>query len=156
MAWKVIVSYFHGSLNGISASKECVGDDASAASAVSDCSLSSSSVSVCNGGGDGIGGSKRRMQVIWRPRPSSAARRRGRQGQGAGGSLDSLDEEASLCSPATPSLSPSPSPPSGRAAATLSCRRSGSMMRVSASPLHRGSVYGSPAFRRKKMRAAKR
>ena len=141
MGWKVLVSYINGGGGGGGRNAPGFGEDEEeeddpASMSVSDRSSSTSNVSPMMGGKR----NGRTLVSFWARKKCSG---------GGGGSVDSLSEVSEEA--------PSMSPPSVVLRLRKSTRisRSGSI-RVSDSPLHRGAVLGSPAFRRKRMRAAKR
>ena len=149
MGWKVLVSYIHGGGGGGGRNVPGFGeaveyeeeedDPASMGAGVSDRSSSTSNVSPIMGG----------KRTGHRPVSFWARKKCVGGGGSGGGSVDSLSEVSEEA--------PSMSPPSVVVRLRKNARvwRSGSI-RVSDSPLHRGAVLGSPAFRRKRMRAAKR
>ena len=142
MGWKVLVSYIHG--GGSKGGRNAPGfgqaaedeeeEDDPASMSVSDRSSSTSNVSPVMGGK----WNSHKLVSFWARKKCS-------------GSVDSLSE----VSEEAPSMSPRPPSVVLRLRKSTRISRSGSI-RVSDSPLHRGAVLGSPAFRKKRMRAAKR
>ena len=143
MGWKVLVSYIRGSGTGgrdapgfgeaVEGEEE---EDDPGSMSVSDRSSSTSHVSPITGGKR----NGRGLVSFWARKKCIGV------GGGSVGSLSEVSEEAPPMSPPSVVL---------RLRKNTRVSRSGSI-RVSDSPLHRGAALGSPAFRRKRMRAAKR
>ena len=145
MGWKVLVSSIQGGRDahgfGVAAGEGEEDEDDPASLSASD---RSSSISIVSTVVEGKRGSHR-LVSFWTRKKCIG------DGGGSGGSVDSLSE----VSEETPALARSTPAVMLRLRKNTRLSRSGSI-RVSDSPLHRGAVLGSPAFRRKRMRAAKR